>query len=145
MEYQKISASDNYIYANIQLGLLKENGIDCHLKDENTVTIDPFLSPMIGGMKIMVAQNQVPRALELLQEAEASWLATVPCPACGQKALEKHTETRYFPGFWPRLRSMLVNGSPQEVKTFFRCGHCGRHFPEIPAGLGEGPGEEEGR
>ena len=34
------------------------------------VTIDPFLSNAIGGIKLMVAEPQVERALELIKETE---------------------------------------------------------------------------
>jgi hypothetical protein len=38
--------------------------------NENSVTIDPFLSNAIGGIKLMVAESQVERALELIKETE---------------------------------------------------------------------------
>lgn len=52
------------------MGMLQEAGINCHLKDEYTVTVDPFLSPAIGGMKLMVYATQAERAAELLKETE---------------------------------------------------------------------------
>ena len=52
------------------MGMLQEMGINCHLKDEYTITLDPFLSPAIGGMKLMVYSSQVQRAAELLKETE---------------------------------------------------------------------------
>jgi hypothetical protein len=66
----EIRSYDNYIYANIVLGKLQAEGINCHLKDEYTITIDPLLSPALGGIKVMVAHSQVDRALELLRETE---------------------------------------------------------------------------
>jgi Putative prokaryotic signal transducing protein len=68
MNFICVRGYDNYINAHMQLGMLQEAGINCHLKDEYSVTIDPFLSPAIGGIKIMVAESQVSRALDLLQE-----------------------------------------------------------------------------
>jgi hypothetical protein len=68
MNFICIRGYDNYINAHMQLGMLQEAGINCHLKDEYSVTIDPFLSPAIGGIKIMVVESQVSRALDLLQE-----------------------------------------------------------------------------
>jgi Putative prokaryotic signal transducing protein len=68
MNFICVRGYDNYINAHMQLGMLQEAGINCHLKDEYSVTIDPFLSPAIGGIKIMVAEPQVGRALELLKE-----------------------------------------------------------------------------
>jgi len=57
---------DNYISAHIIMGRLKEEFINCYLQDENTVTIDPLLSNAIGGIKLMVAEQQAERAMEIL-------------------------------------------------------------------------------
>ena len=66
----EIRSYDNYIYAHIALAKLQDAGINCHLKDEYTITIDPLLSPALGGIKLMVAESQVGRALELLEETD---------------------------------------------------------------------------
>ena len=50
--------------------MLQEEGINCYLKDELTITVDPFLSPALGGMKLMVEDSQADRATELLKETE---------------------------------------------------------------------------
>ena len=54
MKFIPIWSYDNYVPAHIAMGRLKEEGIDCWLKDENTVTIDPILSNAVGGIKLMV-------------------------------------------------------------------------------------------
>ena len=71
MHYVNIRSFDNYVYANIQLGMLQNEGIDCHLQDELTITIDPLLSPALGGMKLMVNEFQVNRAMKLLAEVDS--------------------------------------------------------------------------
>ncbi len=68
MKFIELCSFDNYIKANIVLGMLQESGINCHLKDEYTITIDPFLSPALGGMKIMVYGAQFVRAKEIIDE-----------------------------------------------------------------------------
>jgi hypothetical protein len=68
MDYIQVRSYDNYIYAHIVLSMLQDAGINCHLKDEYTITIDPLLSPALGGIKLMVAGSQLARALELLEE-----------------------------------------------------------------------------
>ena len=70
MNYVHLRSFDNYVQANIQLGMLQAMGINCHLIDEYTITIDPLLSNAIGGMKLMVFETQAHRALKLLEEAE---------------------------------------------------------------------------
>ena len=66
MNFILLRSFDNYIPAHIAMGRLKEEYINCYLQDEYSVTIDPFLSNAIGGIKLMVAETQVERALEIL-------------------------------------------------------------------------------
>ncbi len=65
-----LATFDNYIPAHIALGKLKDEFINCYLQDEYTVTIDPLLSNAIGGIKLMVAESQAERALEILNLRE---------------------------------------------------------------------------
>jgi len=70
MSYVQLRSFDNYINANIQLGMLQDKGINCHLTDEYIITLDPLLSPAIGGMKLMVHEAQAQRAKKLLEDVE---------------------------------------------------------------------------
>jgi hypothetical protein len=71
MRFVEVRSYDNYIDAHLMLGRLRDEFINCHLLNENSVTIDPFLSNAIGGIKIMVAESQVERALQIVNEIEA--------------------------------------------------------------------------
>ena len=57
MNFVLLQSYDNYISAHIAMGRLEEDGINCWLKDENTVTINPILTNAIGGIKLMVESN----------------------------------------------------------------------------------------
>lgn len=127
-----IRSYDNYINANINLGMLEEAGINCHIKDEYTITIDPLLSPALGGMKLMVEETQVHQAIRLLDEAEKSYLQTIPCPSCHENRLELINQTTNHISWTDKLKSLLLNGQEQEVKIFYRCGHCLTEFKELP-------------
>ena len=70
MKFVLLCSFDNYIPAHIALGRLKEEFINCYLQDEYSVTIDPFLSNAIGGIKLMVAETQLERAREILNSLE---------------------------------------------------------------------------
>jgi len=48
MKFVAVKEFDDYISAHILMGRLKEEDIVCHLKDENTITTAPFLSPIFG-------------------------------------------------------------------------------------------------
>jgi hypothetical protein len=72
MKFILLCSFDNYIPAHIALGRLKEEFINCYLQDEYSVTIDPFLSNAIGGIKLMVAETQIERARDILNSLEES-------------------------------------------------------------------------
>ena len=132
-KFYPIRAYDNYLKANMNLGMLQEAGINCHIKDEYTITIDPLLSPALGGMKLMVDEADIQRALELLNEAEQLYVQSIPCPVCKEKQLVFVTETTHHKSWATRLKSMLINGQEQEVKIYYRCEHCKSVFQELPA------------
>jgi hypothetical protein len=131
--FHPIRAYDNYLNANMNLGMLQGAGINCYIKDEYTITIDPLLSPALGGMKLMVDEADVQRALELLNEAEQAYVQSIPCPVCKEQRLVFVTETTHHNSWTSRLRSMLLNGQEQEVKIFYRCDNCKAEFRELPA------------
>jgi hypothetical protein len=72
MDFVQLRAFDNYISAHITLSMLQDAGINCHLQDEYIITLDPFLSPALGGMKLMVYPSQAERAALLLEEADGN-------------------------------------------------------------------------
>jgi hypothetical protein len=77
MNFVQLRSFDNYINAHIQLAMLQSEGINCHLADEYTITIDPLLSPAIGGMKLMVDVSQAQQAKELLDEVDNNHLRAI--------------------------------------------------------------------
>ncbi len=132
MNYIPIRAYDNYVKASIELSLLKEAGIICHIKDEYTITIDPLLSPALGGMKLMIAEDQVWQAKKLLADSDELYLKTVPCPNCKQHELQFIIETIHYTNWAGKIRSLLINGQEQQVTQFYRCNNCGHTFKELP-------------
>ena len=132
INYLVLRTSDNYLYINILLARLKEEGFDCHLRDENTVTIDPLLSPAIGGIKLMVREEDIARAHSALDQIESEYIATVRCPSCGKNTLQKLTKTNTSKGFLSALWSQLTMGSTQSEEKYYKCTYCGYMTTEIP-------------
>ena len=123
---------DNYIEANIVLNMLQHYNINCHLKDENIITIDPLLSPAIGGMKLMVHEAHVARAWDLIDSAEAEYLKTVPCPVCKQHALTTVSITKQHKSKLGALARLLLKGDPVALVKMYQCTACGYDFKELP-------------
>lgn len=133
MDYVELRSFDNYIEANIVLNMLRHEQINCHLKDENIITIDPLLSPALGGMKLMVHHSHVERAWDLMDQAEAAYLKNIPCPVCHAHALKAVRITREHRCRLGALASMLLNGHSVELRKIYRCGQCGYDFKKIPS------------
>ncbi len=133
MDFVPIRSFDNYIEANIVLSMLQASDINCHLKDENIITIDPLLSPALGGMKLMVHHAHVQRAWDLINEAEEQYLKHVACPVCKKHALKAVSVTKNHRCKLAALASMLLKGESVEVKKMYKCQACGYDFKTLPS------------
>jgi DNA-directed RNA polymerase subunit RPC12/RpoP len=132
MNYKLISSFDNYLLANMTLGMLQENGINCHLKDEHIVTMDPLLNPAVGGIKILVAESQFERALSIIKEAEDDWLKEISCPNCKSKTVIAEEKTDRPTGLWGKLKNQIAYGQTEVYSKRYRCTTCNHSFTELP-------------
>ncbi len=135
MDFVELRSFDNYIEANIVLGMMQHANVNCHLKDEYLVTIDPLLSPAVGGMKLMVHAAHIERAWDLINKAEEAYLKTVPCPVCKAHALTIISVTKNHRCKLAALASMLLNGQSVEIKKLYKCTGCGYDFKELPSNI----------
>ena len=126
-----IRSFDNYIYANILLSRLKDAGIDCYLKDENTITIDPLLSPAIGGMKLMVHTADLARANQLLDQFENDFLRTLSCPNCHNNAIQRLVKKSGPANAVAAFFTKLLHGSETTETIVYRCSSCGHTVDDI--------------
>lgn len=107
---------------------LEAGGVPALVRDEYTVQMNWFLSNAIGGVRVMVDQDDVPRAEEILNDEPGEPLEgdRPHCPSC----LSDQTH----PDEAPRRRSflaLLVAGFPLPVSRHrWKCGACGRRWNE---------------
>jgi Putative prokaryotic signal transducing protein len=132
MNFKKIASYDNFMVANMTLGMLEENNINCHLKDENIVTIDPLLNPAVGGIKLMVAEVQYERALTILKEAETNYLQQIPCKICKKNTLTMEEKINKPDTFWGKLKNQIAYGQTETYQKLYRCSTCNNLFSELP-------------
>ena len=132
MNYVELRSFDNYIEANIVLKMLQNENINCHLKDEHIITIDPLLSPAIGGMKLMVDPTHIERAWDIINSAEEQYLKSISCPVCKKHALTTISITKTHKCKLAALASMLLNGKSVEIAKLYKCTACGYDFKEVP-------------
>ncbi len=132
VQYVQIASFDNTVSASMTLGLLQENELDCHLRDDYIITIDPLLNPAIGGIKLMVADWQAEKAQALIREAAQLYINTIPCPACKKKALVLEEKYTLPASIWAKIKNRLLYGQESIFSRKYHCQDCGHVFTELP-------------
>ena len=131
MDYLLLRTFDDYLNASITLARLDEEGITCYLKDEYTVTIDPFLSNAIGGIKLMVLPDDFEEANTLLAAYDKVYRTAIHCPECGGHDVEFIIK----PGFknWlKQLVSRFVSSYAMAASQVYHCHECKFEFTDLP-------------
>jgi DNA-directed RNA polymerase subunit RPC12/RpoP len=130
MNFVAVWSYDNYIPAHIAQGRLKEEGIECWLKDENTVTIDPILSNAVGGIKLMVPETDGKRAWELLNGLRLEHKKTLACPNCGSYNLELVSTPRKAMNWLSAITTFFLGDYALTTDKVYHCFDCKKEFPE---------------
>lgn len=132
MVYKQIASYDNFLVANMSLGLLQENNINCHLKDEYIVTIDPLLNPAVGGIKLMVEENDFVAAAGLLKDAETAYMKDIPCPNCKSCSLVTEEKNNTPFTLWGKIKNIVAYGQVETYSKVYRCTNCNTVLTELP-------------
>ncbi len=131
METVVLRSFDNYFSANIILTKMQQSGVDCYLKDEYTVTIDPILSNAIGGIKLAVHIDDVPDATRLLQQFDEEYLRSVECPKCSGNNISH--ECRPGAGnFITAILTWLFSSYAVAPEKIYRCQDCDYETTTLP-------------
>ena len=131
MELVTVKTFDNYFLANITLTKLHAAGVECYLKDEYTVTIDPILTNAIGGIKLVVKAIDEASVRALLDEYEASYMNSASCPKCGSSSftyIAKPGVTNFLSAIFTWIFSSYAV-APDYV---YHCGQCGYESERLP-------------
>ena len=129
MDFIFVQSFANYIDANIVLGKLQIEGINCWLKDEHLVSTIPLLTNATGGIKLMVADDQLEEAKSLLAEFENERRKNFSCPTCGSSDIEFVSSPREPANWLSVALGFLFFDFAMPVKTW-HCFKCGAEFKE---------------
>jgi predicted RNA-binding Zn-ribbon protein involved in translation (DUF1610 family) len=126
------------IEAHIAKGRLEAEGIMCFLGDEHIVSVHPFYSHAVGGVKLKVRTHDAEQATKILREMAQVPVSTnsfeaeghesaenaLLCPRCG-------SEDAYTTRFSRKIfaLSMLLFGFPLPfISKSFHCPNCGHEW-----------------
>jgi predicted RNA-binding Zn-ribbon protein involved in translation (DUF1610 family) len=136
MNLIKVRTFDNYFLANITLTKLQNCGIECYLKDEHTVTMDPILSNAIGGIKLVVKEEEAEEARQLLQQFDEAYLKSIICPNCGKAEITEIIK----PGATNFLTAILTwsfSSYAIAANHIYQCSNCGYETKTLPETINE--------
>ena len=131
MELVTIKTFDNYFSANITLTRLQNDGIECYLKDEHTVTIDPILSNAIGGIKLVVKKEESDEANKLLAAYHLEYMLSATCPQCGSNSFTQVTK-KEAGNYLTAILTWLFSSYAVAAKFVYQCGNCGYECETLP-------------
>ena len=134
MELVTIRTFSNYFSANILLTKLRDGGIQCYLKDEYTVTIDPLLTNAVGGIKLVVNKEDAQEVFELLQQFDEDYRRNAVCPKCGSHNIEL-VPKRTAANMITAILSWLFSNYAVSAENVYQCGNCGYESNTLPEPL----------
>lgn len=131
MDLVSIRSFDSYFTANMVLGRLQSDGVECYLKDENTVVIDPILTNAIGGIKLMVKDSEVDLAKALLNGYDEDYRKAAICPKCNSQAFSYELIPKPV-NFLTAVLTWTFSSYAVATEYTYRCGNCGYETRELP-------------
>jgi predicted RNA-binding Zn-ribbon protein involved in translation (DUF1610 family) len=134
MELVTIRTFDNYFSANILLTKLRDAGIQCYLKDEYTVTIDPLLTNAVGGIKLVINKEDSDEVFALLQQFDDDYRRNAVCPKCGSHNIDL-VPRRNAANMLTAIISWLFSDYAVSVENVYKCNGCGYESSTLPEPL----------
>lgn len=125
MKYVIAAVYDNFINAHIAKGVLEEENIRCWLKDENIIAVEPGLTYAAGGIKLMVTEVQLERALSILKVKEQASIHRNICPDCGSSNIGSVDSPHKAVSILGRIANALI---PEDASKIYHCFDCDYEF-----------------
>ncbi len=133
MQFVILKSFANYIDAHIVLGRMKDEGIECWLKNENTSTVMPIWNNALGGIQLMVDKEQEEEAIAILKAIEAERRAQMKCPKCKSGNVE-YINTMRKPVNWLSAAVTFFLGDVALMpEQRYHCFTCGQEWEEEAA------------
>ena len=131
MELVTVKTFDNYFVANIILSRLQSEGVECYLKDETTVIMDPILTNAIGGIKLVVRKENQEAVTAILQGYEQQYLQAATCPNCGEHQFS-YVAKPGVKNWLTAIATSLFSSYALAPDYVYQCGRCGYETKRLP-------------
>ncbi|MGY6649748.1 putative signal transducing protein [Wenyingzhuangia sp. IMCC45574] len=129
-----IKIFDNSPEMHVYKNRLEQEGIDCYPFDEEMVTIDPFLTNAIGGIKLKVNKADVLQAKSIIASIDNQPITddkdeVLCCPSCGSADLiSDFRSMKGTKGILSLIISIVFFVYPIYYKYVYKCKSCNHEF-----------------
>jgi predicted RNA-binding Zn-ribbon protein involved in translation (DUF1610 family) len=134
MELVTVRTFSNSFSANLLLSKLRNGGIECYLKDEYTVTMDPLLTNAVGGIKLVVKKEDAAEVFELLMQFDKDFQSKAVCPKCGSHNIEL-VPKRNAANMITAILSWIFSAYAVSAENVYKCSNCGYESSTLPEPL----------
>jgi len=131
MDFITIRTFQNYFSAHIMLTKFRDAGIECYLKDEFTVTVDPILSNAVGGIKLIVKTKDEKEVRHLLDYFDEEYMKSAVCPKCGSLTIELFPK-KTTANMATALLTWIFGSYAISVRNVYHCSSCGYESESLP-------------
>jgi len=135
MEETKFKEIANYQYSSEALifkGKLESEGIEVYLKDNHIIDANPLYSTAVGGVKLLVSEQDYAKAKEILTQVSEYSLndqnELMKCPKCGTPQINMVTSIKSFKSLFVYVISILIGFIPFYSKHKYKCNSCNFEF-----------------
>ncbi|RYF87134.1 MAG: DUF2007 domain-containing protein [Chitinophagaceae bacterium] len=130
MEFVILKSFTNYVDAHIMLGRMKDEGVQCWLKNENTSTILPIWNNAIGGIQLMVNRSQVEKASYILKVMEEERREQMTCPKCNSRDVEYINTMRKSVNWLSAAVTFFLGDVAAMPEQRYHCFNCGEEWED---------------
>lgn len=131
MELITLKSFDNYFLGNLTLTKMQDAGIECYLYNETGATVLPVGGNSIGGIKLVVRQEDYKQAAALMELFDEEYIRSVKCPRCEANdfvLITKHFSTNII----TTLLNKLFSDNTIELQYIYHCENCGYECESLP-------------
>jgi hypothetical protein len=123
-QWVTLKSFNTTIEAHLARGMLESEGVEAVIRDEHTISIRPYLSQALGGVRLDVLEEDFERARELL-DVPSMQPEPKLCQHCGGKGIAV-TDPK---GNLAAILTTLFTVVPGHLlKPKFRCAQCGHEW-----------------
>jgi len=133
-KFVTVKVFDTAIDAHIYRNMLENEGIECHIFDENIVTINPLFNFAVGGIKLKVLTEDREKAEQIITEFVNQPMTDdneniISCPKC--QSTDFYTDFKSMKGtagIISAITSFVFSAFPIYFKSVYKCKNCDHEF-----------------